>query len=648
METNSAELYIMPSFFSNFYSKEDNNVQQIIDIYDKGVFDQYTHIRQVTSEPISSQFKKIRYIPLSKGVLDYESDIWDFSQYTLISTNHTSLHFENVCENFKGLLKDHILLLILRGNIKLTSIYDEYAKLRPFLNFIYSKGVLEIVNIDESDISSFLSSLNVSSRTYIKYQHAIKNFLMLYDCENKTETLSPGIEKLCERMEFRKLKAEIISNRRSAIPDTYFNKLVQLLIERMEDSDEYDMIRAYCAMLLIDSQTGLRVSELSLLEANSVETMLIDDVNYRMIHYKIVKTAKGNTGYTEHITYINDLAYKGYKFLMDFFEENRKERNSNLLFCSKRGKLPIDTSMFVKYLRKLCVEYADVVGSTDSSYSDDLEGKTSLDSYIKEYRNKTIAFNAKENNKNLNLPKDTIFYYPLVHQFRNTVVDRLIRAGVKLEFIRRYMGHLSQEMTDSYASYKDTDLQENISFSTDVLKTYLTGETKILGNSGNSLMERIDEWIEEQNLTIEKDLDAIIDKLLKLVPIRSKHGGMCIKGAKLTDACSVDAMTDEFYCACGICPNVCHYYYHADVSYSDFKASKEIYEYNRKNGFNRQAEKEKKKVQFILNNRLIPELDELDRILDEHSKESVMALHPNMTYIVENLEEIRKDIKEWN
>lgn len=161
-------------------------------------------------------------------------------------------------------------------------------------------------------------------------------------------------------------------------------------------------------------------------------------------------------------------------------------------------------------------------------------------------------------------------------------------------------------------------------------------------------MTRIDEWIKESNLNVADDLDEIIDRLLKVVPIRSKHGGMCIKGAKLTDACSVDAKTDEFYCAYGICPNVCHFYFMADVSYSDFKATKEIFEYNRDNGFKRQAEKEQSKVRFIVLNRLTPELKELEKEIINRGNDEIIKRHPNMENTIINLNKIKEEIELWN
>lgn len=418
--------------------------------------------------------------------------------------------------------------MILNGNIKLSSIYSELVQLRQFFNFIYRRGVTSLENIDESDVKLFLDSMDVASRTFIKYQGSIKKILAFHDAEYGTHLLTEGISLLCKRMEFKKLKAEIINNRRNAIPEEYFNKLIQLLIRTMNNPNELVSDRAYAAILLIDSQTGLRAGELSLLEADSVETIRIDSVDYRMIHYKVIKTAKGNTGYTDQITYINDVSFMAYEFLMKIHHENRKKRNSNLLFCPAVATLPVNPCEYVNRLKKLCVMNFKNLDSTNSKYKGILEGEFSLGAFLKKHKKgQPLKKSIFANEPGLN--EKTIFYVPIVHQFRNTVVDRLLRKGVQLEFIRRYMGHLSQEMTDGYASYNSSDLQENINFSEATLKTYLTGDARILGPSGNNLMSRIDEWVKDQKLCVGKDLDEIISRLLKVIPIRAKHGGMCIK-----------------------------------------------------------------------------------------------------------------------
>lgn len=664
LEVRKNELYILPSFFTNFYSNnlaKDNleaaesaiatHLENIsVNVVDESaVFDPYAEIKMKTNNSILDHFERIRYIPLSKSIIDYEDDTWNFSPYIITSDKHKKLQFGPCAQPYRNLLKNYLLFLLLQGNIKYSSLQNKFMILRKFFNYLNSISVTDINNLDESYVASYLKNCQreLSPITFLKVQACIKEILQLHDVEYKTNLFTPSIAKLCTRMEHKRIKAIQKSQRRKAIPEEYFDNLVSILIRTMEDETVNEMSRAAAAMLLIDTQTGLRASELSLLEANNVEIIEINGKEYRMIHYKVIKTAKGNSGVKDEITYINDISYKAYNVVMKLHAENRKKYGTSCLFCPNNGEVPASNETFVKYLKRFCILNYRQLDAQNPIYKDILESEITVKQFLKNYHgSKTIDRTYLANIEGLT--EDTVLYIPIVHQFRNTVVNRLLKKGVQLEFIRRYMGHLSQEMTAAYVSYGDNDLQENMAFSEEILKTYLTGDAKILGNSGDKLMTRIDEWIKESNLNVADDLDEIIDRLLKVVPIRSKHGGMCIKGAKLTDACSVDAKTDEFYCAYGICPNVCHFYFMADVSYSDFKATKEIFEYNRDNGFKRQAEKEQSKVRFIVLNRLTPELKELEKEIINRGNDEIIKRHPNMENTIINLNKIKEEIELWN
>jgi hypothetical protein len=88
--------------------------------------------------------------------------------------------------------------------------------------------------------------------------------------------------------------------------------------------------------------------------------------------------------------------------------------------------------------------------------------------------------------------------------------------------------------------------------------------------------------------------------------VRQKSGGVCIKSS--IRECSTDYQTDEFYCSYGVCPNIFHFYYMADFSYSMAKESEESFLYHKEKGFLKQAQKELYKLQRRVKEKLIPEL----------------------------------------
>lgn len=629
------ELYIRPQFF-NLIGVVPTTSTPSIDIENREIF---TELRKYNNCPIVSKFKEIRYIPLSGGNLDYESNCWDFSQYTLLTNAHDRLHFESCVEIFRDDLKDYVLLRILSSNIKISTLYSELVILRQFFNYLAGTGLYRIDGIDDSDVEKYFISLDISAITFLKHQSVIKEFLKLYDAEHETEVLTPGIEELCKRMDPSKLKAIVKAARRKSIPDDFYNKLLSKLIHIMHDENELSKKRGLAAMLVIDSQTGLRASELSLLEANSIEEVDIDGKIAKMIKYKIVKSVRGgNNEYINAITYINDISFEAYKVATEVFSENRKNRNTNYLCCFSEAKLPVDTKTYLNFMKEVCIKYNRELGSTDEKLKETLSGKMSKSSFILD-----IARNNKELQDTVNdFPDNQEFYYPLVHQYRNTVVVGLLRRGVKLEFVRRYMGHLSEEMTAAYAESYDTDMQENLAVSESTLSTIISGEAKLLGPSADRLTAGINAWIESHQLNVATDMDEIIEGLEKVVPIRAKRGGVCIKGSKLTNTCSVDVQTDEFMCAVGLCSNICHFYFNADESYADYKEVMATYTFNKENGFTRQAEKEYTKVTYILRNRLGPEMVELVKEIKQIGEQEVLKRHPNLEEVLNNIEEIKE------
>ena len=629
------ELYIRPQFF-NLIGVVPTTSTPNIDIENREIF---TELRKYNNCPIVSKFKEIRYIPLSGGNLDYESNCWDFSQYTLLTNAHDRFHFESCVEIFRDDLKDYVLLRILSSNIKISTLYSELVILRHFFNYLAGTGLYRIDGIDDSDVEKYFISLDISATTFVKRQSVIKEFLKLYDAEHKTEVLTPGIEELCKRMDPSKFKAIVKAARRKSIPDDFYNKLLSKLIHIMHDENELSKKRGLAAMLVIDSQTGLRASELSLLEANSIEEVDIDGKIAKMIKYKIVKSVRGgNNEYINAITYINDISFEAYKVATEVFSENRKNRNTNYLCCFPEAKLPVYTKSYINFMKEVCIKYNKELGSTNEKLKGTLSGEMSKSSFILD-----IARNNKELQATVNdFPDNQVFYYPLVHQYRNTVVVGLLRRGVKLEFVRRYMGHLSEEMTAAYAESYDTDMQENLAVSESTLSTIISGEAKLLGPSADRLTAGINAWIESHQLNVATDMDEIIEGLEKVVPIRAKRGGVCIKGSKLTNACSVDVQTDEFMCAVGLCSNICHFYFNADESYADYKEVMATYTFNKENGFTRQAEKEYTKVTYILRNRLGPEMVELVKEIKQIGEQEVLKRHPNLEEVLNNIEEIKE------
>lgn len=111
--------------------------------------------------------------------------------------------------------------------------------------------------------------------------------------------------------------------------------------------------------------------------------------------------------------------------------------------------------------------------------------------------------------------------------------------------------------------------------------------------------------------------------------------------------CSKDARTNEMMCAYNLCPNLFHFYYMVDVSYMNFQTLQETYKAMSEAGKTKAAQKELAKLKDIINRRLLPELDELDKEIEANGFNTILDKHPSLVEIMENREEIRKEIELW-
>ncbi len=224
------------------------------------------------------------------------------------------------------------------------------------------------------------------------------------------------------------------------------------------------------------------------------------------------------------------------------------------------------------------------------------------------------------------------------------------------------MSHLTTEMVKHHI-YPAKTPQENMEYAVSVLKDIITGETPILGPD-KGLTEKIKQFIDENNFSVEKDLDEISKRLALKIPIRQKSGGVCIKSSQLRD-CSMDGPTDDFYCAYGVCPNIFHFYYMADITYRQCKELEEVIGINRireqlyyaerggklsrteRIAYPKQIQKNLNMLYSLATKKLMPEINDLKRAVSEQGAEHVFQAHPEIVNIVENMDAVEREVAEW-
>lgn len=593
--------------------------------------------------------KRINRLPLSVGDIYYADDIWDFNSITNLSVIPAQLRFSFEAMDgmeMKDVAKNYVLLSFLsNGRKKCQSIKTAYLGVRRFL--MYAEQEHHIYKVDDIPVSvvrAYMQSVRetASIRELRRVKTDLKGFFRQY-CANFTDIGTKGLWDIFEQDDFGAFEQYAMEHRTDDIDKDYFNEFVAACVTVMNDTTMPYYHRAVASLYIILSQTGLRIGEILSLRVGALKTMKIfdgEEANY--LEYDTWKSEKGDNASRKAFTYINKLSKAAYETLVDLYADQRKELGTDVLFLGgnsryKPKKYPLNSSQLVLLAIKTFA-YMDERGILKTIDLPDDQWPN-----VHRFTVHSGAEFASVPTDGHNIPAETVTF-PHSQQFRFHCCSILAEKGVPLEYIQRFMAHLTGEMV-RYHLLPQKSLQEDMEASIHTLKGIVTGETKILGDN-KGLSEKIQQFIEENNFNVEKDLDTIVAKLAETIPIRIKTGGVCIKSSMRRD-CMVDAETNEFYCAYGVCPNIVHFYYMADVSYRQCNELTESIEINKGRGHMRQVEKEQNMRSNIASKRLVPELDDLRRVIERDGVESVFETHPELKDIIENIDIIEKEASEW-
>lgn len=391
--------------------------------------------------------------------------------------------------------------------------------------------------------------------------------------------------------------------------------------------------RMTAAMLVILSQTGLRLGDLLCITTDSlIEKKLVKSGNVtHYIHYIAKKPSKAHAPVLEFNIFSNSLTTEAFKIMLKLRKTCENSKGHKYLYvlptvARSKDEYPLQRFRFKKEYQKIMYTYL---------HNESLMEWYGIPPCIYQTWNKE----KKEKEKiTLNIPES--------RQYRVHLCTALYEKGVPLVYIQRYMSHLSDYMMGYYVRPKDT-YQENISYSEQVIKEIVEEDITPLGGNliGKDIKTNIQKFIEDNGFNVKTDIETIMKELGNKVIIRGKTGGVCIKTSLMP--CSKDARTNEMMCAYNLCPNLFHFYYMIDVTYLNFKTLQETYKTMKSNGNTKAAQKELNKLKDLSRRRLIPELDELEKELTKKGFNTVIDQHPSIIEIIENKDDIRKEINLW-
>lgn len=586
-------------------------------------------IREILEEPV---------IAFRGFSIDFTDECWDFTPATSmnIAPSVLRIHFPEF--PLTNPVKLFLLNQITSRTAKLQTLIGKTKNLLGLLRSGMLKHAVNPSLVTTEDVERYLTwrETQSSDRTAMADSHALRDFLHFYDrmfAPVADTTVFDALKHYSERTWNNIRGAEGFRR----IPEEYLTNLITTCQDIVKDENERPSERITAATLLILSQTGLRISELLACKTGSLQILAghagFPDIAY-MTYFR-TKGMKGDNRYSDARTILNPIALDAYRWLDVHCRPYRERLGVDTLIVYPRQKgTYCHHGSFSSMEWRLFAMHADRFKARNTQERFPELHATAM--------SRVMPLVPRKSRDTLKQTDTLVF--PTPHQFRPTVATGMLEQGVDPHFIQEHLGHSDYDVTTSY--FRD-DQAINRRYSETVYQCIVEDGARPIGPHADEFVARIQAFIDsEMNGRIVPDTETLERKLARKFPLIKKIGGMCIRCGDIMPCEDMDE-TNKIYCAFRICPNQCIMYFMADDTLQAVRTMQDNYQHNLDNGYQKAAECELRKLQWIIRDELIPELDALDEQLATIGRDRVLQRFPELDSIIDHEDTIRKEIMTW-
>ena len=429
-------------------------------------------ITKLNLQPITTESD---YSNIIIGNSKFTDDIWDLSPFIIAKTtrdSHKKINFSFIKDKeIQQVVKFYSYYRL--GKVKPQSLSSEIRGSLP--NAIEYFSLNNINSFNEINKEVFLNyalwlkeDKKVSTRTGYIYCKVVEEIIKIGQIKGW------NVPKTNIFLDFTSndlwdIKKSLKENRTKPIPEDIFDKILQCALE------EKNILTK--AGIIIQSQTGLRINEVSSIRQGCVHTT---DDGYNYMEVTLSKTEKSEP--IIHKVFINDLVKNTVSELEEYTKDLRSESGLKELFLSK-----------IKSKRNL-IDVLNIDNFSDKRLPHFIEN-----------------WDIRDSKGNL---------YPLKsHQFRTTFVRELIKQKVPIAHIMKQFAHVSIEMTSHYLTLKEEEVKEIYS---DMI---LGKDSKIAGLRAKEIKSKLDERFRGKT---EEEIDNIVSNLSKSMSFNPLPTGVCL------------------------------------------------------------------------------------------------------------------------
>ena len=644
---------------------------------------------------------------INDGV-SFKDDKWDFNYLNINNRSSTKyrIYFSEIPEQFKYYVKMNILYRITRRKNSIQTCIKACNGLGIFISALVKNNITDVRLINIDNTKKFLDDYKVTHTSGTLYG-LVREISMFVDSIQEIDNIDLGDLKDYLNKSSKELgSCSLLKAKNDYIPDSFLNQLVSLALKDIDNPDLDINYRIFACLLVILAETGMRIEELTLLETGKLDKLTIGDLECNYLQFLTFKIHEYETEYKATYSWMSDKATKAYEKCEEFVDkvivELSEQPRQHLFYYFHTGKM---NSRYVKKEHKEFINGLDKKTIEEINqkvrrylWIDSIRGlhKTSTHIFreqikkfmvrhhgdidtnkipnhdmkkIKSFRIKSIyqfeRFFSVEERLTLKFDevKEINFWYLNPHMFRVTVCTKLFMQGVHLDFIIRHLNHLSEDMTNYYN--KSYELVNNLEESIRIISEISNEEGLIPMQSErnesfetyekdkiiNCKIEKINKFLKRNKVNIRTDIKALLKLMEKLNSIlKENEFGICIRSVA-AGLCERKKSFNLHMNDHGVGTQLETYRFF-DCDYERFKQKIDILKHNERiskqdSRYNVEFEREQKSLKRYISHTLKIQLELIEKEICLKGKERIIKDNPNLKDIIQQFNDIKKEILEW-
>lgn len=325
-------------------------------------------------------------VPEKWQLVDYRQDVWDFTPYfTMVNTPLHRYDFGLLPEALREVVKEYIAYLIDKpGNFGKGRIRATRRKLTMLGSMLTYVNKIEPLGIEYARTADFLKAADRGSiKTKYERLKLLMNFIQTSSALGRTYhvdrdaikdelTNAAGIDKF------------LVKKHHQNIPRELFDGIIRSMDKTMRNETLPFNDRITAGMVLIQTQLGLRVSELCALKKDCLKWHeCTDGVKRPYITYYSMKEAKSGEEAFLVNTICTPLLLETLRYFLPLREKGEFADRTDFLLvygtrpgAKKQGeRYPEDVDLFTSWVRNVCMRYCPETAQKWPGFTHVIHGK---------------------------------------------------------------------------------------------------------------------------------------------------------------------------------------------------------------------------------------------------------------------------------